>query len=168
MGAARLGSRRLIASTVLALMLAVGSPNPHVGLEDALRIAQVTQWNATTTWNEAVARNQYLEAYQRRRRYSHTMPYTTGDSNTAARPNSPSQSPTSSSWNSVAQCESGGNWSTNTGSGYYGGLQESLAFWQAHGGLAYTPRPDLASPDEQATVAERAGSRAPWPVCGDR
>src|SRR5699024_10094297 len=26
-------------------------------------------------------------------------------------------------WSGVAQCESGGNWSTNTGNGYYGGLQ---------------------------------------------
>ena len=30
-------------------------------------------------------------------------------------------------WDRVAQCESGGNWSINTGNGYYGGLQFSTA-----------------------------------------
>ncbi len=29
-------------------------------------------------------------------------------------------------WDAVAQCESGGNWSANTGNGYYGGLQSSV------------------------------------------
>ena len=37
-------------------------------------------------------------------------------------------------WSGVAQCESGGNWATNTGNGYYGGLQFSLGTWQAYGG----------------------------------
>ena len=37
-------------------------------------------------------------------------------------------------WDRVAQCESGGNWSINTGNGYYGGLQFSLSTWRAFGG----------------------------------
>ena len=37
-------------------------------------------------------------------------------------------------WDQLAQCESGGNWATNTGNGYYGGLQFSLGTWQAYGG----------------------------------
>jgi uncharacterized protein YabE (DUF348 family) len=72
-------------------------------------------------------------------------------------------------WDGVAACESGGNWSINTGNGYYGGLQFDLGTWQANGGGAYAPRPDLASKSAQIAVAtslyQKAGS-APWPVCG--
>ena len=37
-------------------------------------------------------------------------------------------------WDAIAQCESGGNWSANTGNGYYGGLQFSQSTWEAYGG----------------------------------
>lgn len=71
-----------------------------------------------------------------------------------------------SPWIPVAMCESGGNWSINTGNGYYGGLQFSLSTWQSVGGQGY---PHQASPHEQATRAEILKSRAglgQWPVCG--
>jgi resuscitation-promoting factor RpfA len=76
---------------------------------------------------------------------------------------------TSSEWNAVAQCESGGNWSINTGNGYYGGLQFSQSTWAAYGGTAYAPRADLATQGQQIAVAEKvlAGQGAgAWPVCG--
>lgn len=76
-----------------------------------------------------------------------------------------------SSWDSVAACESGGNWSINTGNGYYGGLQMNMDFWRSYGGLEFAPRPDLATREQQITVAERAAAtrgRSPWPVCGSR
>ena len=44
-------------------------------------------------------------------------------------------------WDSLAQCESGGNWAINTGNGYYGGLQFNLGTWQAYGGTGL-PAPD--------------------------
>jgi hypothetical protein len=72
-------------------------------------------------------------------------------------------------WTGVAQCESGGNWSINTGNGYYGGLQFSASTWSAYGGGTYAPRADLASPAEQTAVAERvlAGQGiGAWPTCG--
>jgi hypothetical protein len=72
-------------------------------------------------------------------------------------------------WTGVAQCESSGNWSINTGNGYYGGLQFSQSTWAAYGGLAYAPRADLAGQDEQIAVAERtlAGQGVgAWPTCG--
>ena len=72
-------------------------------------------------------------------------------------------------WSGVARCESGGNWSTNTGNGYYGGLQFSASTWSAYGGGTYAPRADLASPAEQIAVAERvlAGQGiGAWPTCG--
>jgi resuscitation-promoting factor RpfB len=72
-------------------------------------------------------------------------------------------------WDAVAQCESGGDWSINTGNGFYGGLQFDYSTWLAYGGGAYAPRADLASRDEQIAVATRlynARGSSPWPVCG--
>ncbi|QGN58964.1 transglycosylase family protein [Nostocoides sp. HKS02] len=82
-----------------------------------------------------------------------------------------SASAAGSVWDSVASCESGGNWSINTGNGYYGGLQFSGSTWRAYGGGAYAPRADLASRSEQITVAQRVlASQGPgaWPTCGAR
>ncbi|WP_435858701.1 transglycosylase family protein [Streptomyces pathocidini] len=58
-------------------------------------------------------------------------------------------------WEKVAQCESGGNWSINTGNGYYGGLQFSQSSWKAAGGTQYAARADLATKDQQIAVAEK-------------
>ncbi len=97
---------------------------------------------------------------------------------------SPSQSPSPSpsqapapptggsnglNWDAVAACESGGNWSINTGNGFYGGLQFDYGTWLAYGGGAYAPTANLASKDEQIAVANRlyaARGSSPWPVCG--
>lgn len=141
---------------LVAATLIVGPPNPHVGLDDALRMAAAVQWNAATEQARALEPEHQPTPPARPR---------------PTKPPVPASGPTpqpSSGWAAVAQCESGGNWTTNTGNGYYGGLQENLAFWTAHGGLAYAARPDLATPAQQITVAERAGSLAPWPVCGKR
>ena len=71
-------------------------------------------------------------------------------------------------WDSIAQCESGGNWNTNTGNGYYGGLQFTQSTWKAYGG---TGSPQGASREQQIAVAERVlqgqGIGA-WPVCGKK
>jgi hypothetical protein len=75
----------------------------------------------------------------------------------------------SSGWNGVAACESGGNWSTNTGNGYYGGLQFSHATWIAYGGGAYASNANGASRSAQIAVAQRvlaAQGPGAWPVCG--
>jgi hypothetical protein len=72
-------------------------------------------------------------------------------------------------WDAVAQCESGGNWSINTGNGYYGGLQFSSSTWLAYGGGAYAPRADLAARSQQIAIAEKvlaAQGKGAWPVCG--
>jgi Transglycosylase-like domain len=58
-------------------------------------------------------------------------------------------------WEAIAQAESGGNWQTNTGNGYFGGLQFSQSSWEAAGGLQYAPRADLAAKDEQISVATK-------------
>ena len=72
-------------------------------------------------------------------------------------------------WYAVAQCESGGDWSINTGNGFYGGLQFDYGTWLAYGGGAYAPTANLATPSEQIAVATRlynARGSSPWPVCG--
>ncbi len=72
-------------------------------------------------------------------------------------------------WAAIAACESGGNWSTNTGNGFYGGLQFSQGTWLAYGGGAYAPTASGASASQQIAVAQRvlAGQGiGAWPVCG--
>ena len=68
-------------------------------------------------------------------------------------------------WDRIARCESGGNWATNTGNGYYGGLQFLTSTWLSAGGGQYAPRADLASRDQQIAVASGL-SRSNWPNCG--
>lgn len=72
-------------------------------------------------------------------------------------------------WDRVAQCESGGLWSADTGNGYYGGLQLTQEVWERYGGTSYAERPDLASRSQQIAVAEKIlADRGPeaWPSCG--
>ncbi len=68
-------------------------------------------------------------------------------------------------WDRLAQCEAGGNWSINTGNGYYGGLQFSLGSWQAVGGTGY---PHQNSRAEQILRAEKLlaiQGWGAWPAC---
>ena len=77
----------------------------------------------------------------------------------------PAQAAPASVWDRVAQCESSGNWHIDTGNGYYGGLQFSLATWHGYGGAG---NPANASRSEQIRIAEKvlAGQGwGAWPVC---
>ncbi|WP_217242387.1 transglycosylase family protein [Streptomyces sp. AC555_RSS877] len=76
---------------------------------------------------------------------------------------------TASEWDAVAQCESGGNWSINTGNGYYGGLQFSASTWAAYGGTQYASQANQASKSQQIAVAEKvlaSQGKGAWPHCG--
>ncbi|GAA2685204.1 transglycosylase family protein [Streptomyces lunalinharesii] len=64
------------------------------------------------------------------------------------------QAADASTWDRVAQCESGGVWSAATGNGFYGGVQLTQEMWDDYGGSAYASRPDLASRAQQIAVAE--------------
>jgi hypothetical protein len=71
-------------------------------------------------------------------------------------------------WDSVAKCESGGNWSINTGNGFYGGLQFTSSTWKGFGGGRYASRADLATKAQQITVAKKVlQTQGPgaWPHC---
>jgi resuscitation-promoting factor RpfB len=87
---------------------------------------------------------------------------------TTARKSSGSSTPSGSVWDKLAQCESGGNWSINTGNGYYGGLQFSLSTWRAQGGEGY---PHQASREEQIRIAKKLQAAAgwgQWPACSSK
>jgi LysM repeat protein len=74
-------------------------------------------------------------------------------------------------WSAIAACESGGNWSANTGNGFYGGLQFAEQTWLAYGGGQYASSANLATEAQQIAVAQRvlAGQGiGAWPVCGSR
>jgi resuscitation-promoting factor RpfA len=78
---------------------------------------------------------------------------------------------TNATWTAVAQCESGGVWSSNTGNGFYGGLQISQDTWDEYGGKEYAERPDLASISQQMEVADKmlaALGPDAWPGCADK
>ena len=71
-------------------------------------------------------------------------------------------------WDQVAQCESGGNWSINTGNGFFGGLQFTNSTWRGFGGGQFADTPNHASREQQIAVAERvlAGQGwGAWPSC---
>ena len=69
-------------------------------------------------------------------------------------------------WDSLAKCESGGNWSINTGNGYYGGLQFSLGTWRAFGGSGYPHQTSKAEQIRIATkVRDNRGGYGDWPAC---
>jgi uncharacterized protein YabE (DUF348 family) len=69
-------------------------------------------------------------------------------------------------WDQLAECESGGNWSINTGNGYYGGLQFSLGTWQAFGGSGYPHENSKAEQIRIATkVRDARGGYGDWPAC---
>jgi hypothetical protein len=66
----------------------------------------------------------------------------------------------------IRGCESGGDYSTNTGNGFYGAFQFTLSTWAAVGGSGL---PSEASPheqDERAAQLYRELGPGPWPVCG--
>ena len=70
-------------------------------------------------------------------------------------------------WDSIAVCESTSNWHINTGNGYYGGLQFNIGTWLSYGGGSFASRADLASREQQITVANRVydtqgGASSDW------
>lgn len=71
-------------------------------------------------------------------------------------------------WDRIAQCESGGNWSINTGNGYHGGLQFSGQTWRAFGGGKYASTADQATRGQQIEIAKKVQAQqgwGAWPSC---
>ncbi|NUL49184.1 cell wall function protein [Cellulosimicrobium funkei] len=151
---------------------------------------QTTTWTVTTvdgeeTDREATAIETVREPVERRlavgtqkpepapapapsRSTTESSSESSSSSSSSASSASQATAPTSGAWQALAQCESGGNWSINTGNGYYGGLQFSASSWAGAGGTQYAPLPHQATPAEQIATAEvlRAnGGWGHWPAC---
>jgi LysM repeat protein len=74
-------------------------------------------------------------------------------------------------WDTVAQCETGQNWATNSVPGYSGGLGFANRYWAAFGGTQYSALPYQATREQQIAVAQRilaTNGPTAWPVCGPR
>ena len=71
----------------------------------------------------------------------------------------------SATWDALAQCESGGNWSINTGNGFYGGLQFTQESWT---GVGMSGSPATATREQQIEAGERLlaiQGWGAWPAC---
>jgi resuscitation-promoting factor RpfA len=69
-------------------------------------------------------------------------------------------------FSNIRACESGGNYSTNTGNGYYGAYQFTQGTWNS---LGYSGLPSSASSATQDAAAAQLAARSgfgQWPVCG--
>lgn len=74
-------------------------------------------------------------------------------------------------WDALAQCESGGNWSINTGNGFYGGIQFMHSTWVNMGGRKWAEYPHQATREQQIEVATRLQAQygwGQWPACSAR
>ena len=75
-------------------------------------------------------------------------------------------------WDRLVQCEATGDWSINTGNGYYGGLQFDKSTWNAYGGDAYASLPHQASREQQIAIASKVrdanGGYGAWPACAKK
>lgn len=68
-------------------------------------------------------------------------------------------------WDRLAACESGGNWSINTGNGYFGGLQFSLSTWRAVGGVGYPHQASKAEQIKRGQILQARSGWGQWPAC---
>jgi hypothetical protein len=65
-------------------------------------------------------------------------------------------------WDSIARCETGGDWHADTGNGYQGGLQLSPRTWSAYGGAEFAPQANEASREQQILVGDRIRAEQGW------
>ncbi|MGD0594263.1 MAG: transglycosylase family protein [Acidimicrobiales bacterium] len=72
---------------------------------------------------------------------------------------SPSTSPAGGVWYELRLCESGDNYGADTGNGYYGAYQFSLATWY---GLGFSGLPSDAPPATQDLAAQELEAEAGW------
>ena len=65
-------------------------------------------------------------------------------------------------WDTIARCETGGDWHADTGNGHHGGLQLSPRTWTAYGGGQFAPRADDATREQQILVGDRVRAEQGW------
>lgn len=95
-----------------------------------------------------------------------SRPSSSGSGGTITTGNKPSAD--GLNWAALADCESGGNPSTNTGNGFYGMYQFDLQTWQSVGGSGYPHQNSAAEQTYRAQILYSQRGDSPWPVCGSR
>lgn len=73
-------------------------------------------------------------------------------------------------WDTLAHCETGGNWATDSVSGFSGGLGFAHGTWASNGGTEFAPIAADATREQQILIAQRVleGSGwGAWPGCSD-
>ncbi|MBW3605767.1 MAG: transglycosylase family protein [Actinobacteria bacterium] len=83
----------------------------------------------------------------------------------APQPEQAAAVPSDSVWDQLAQCESGGNWSINTGNGYYGGLQFSASSWAAVGGSGLPHQHSREEQIKRGKLLQAQQGWGAWPSC---
>lgn len=78
----------------------------------------------------------------------------------------PRSGPSASQWAALRSCEAGGDYSINTGNGYYGAYQFDLTTWRGVGGTGYPHQASPAEQDYRAALLYADRGAAPWPYCG--
>ncbi|HIW98616.1 MAG TPA: transglycosylase family protein, partial [Candidatus Nesterenkonia stercoripullorum] len=73
-----------------------------------------------------------------------------------------------SEWDQLAECESGGDWSINTGNGFYGGLQFTQQSWQAAGGSGLPSDASKAEQIDRAQSLHEMQGWGAWPSCSSQ
>jgi resuscitation-promoting factor RpfB len=71
-------------------------------------------------------------------------------------------------WSRLRKCEAGGNYTRNSGNGYYGAYQFAAGTWRS---LGYSGLPHQALPevqDEAAKKLQARGGWGQWPACSRR
>jgi hypothetical protein len=112
--------------------------------EAAVRAAVAAKWRADAAYIAAIQANMRARA-------------------AAANPYAASEA-WASSWQaqSVIRCESGGNYSINTGNGYYGAWQFDYRTWLGNGGGQFAPYAHMATPAQQNYIAYRTWQARGW------
>lgn len=138
--------------------------HPALTYRVAAHAYNVSVYNWVTEYDEWVQEQAAAKAAAQKAAAQKSNPSTGPSTPTGATPPSGGGS-NGRNWDAVAQCESGGNWSINTGNSYFGGLQFLTSTWLAYGGGRYAPRADLASRSQQIAIASTMGT-GHWPHCG--
>ncbi|MDO4927527.1 MAG: transglycosylase family protein [Corynebacterium sp.] len=140
--------------------------NGETGLKKVVR--SITTVNGEETRNEVIEEEIITPAVAAKIRRG-TRTATPTSASTGGNTGAPAAAVAGGSvWDELAQCESGGNWSIDTGNGYSGGLQFADSTWAAHGGTQYAPRASQATREQQIAVAESIQASqgwGAWPAC---
>lgn len=83
----------------------------------------------------------------------------------------PTSSPVGASagvFDRLAQCESGGNWASNTGNGFYGGVQFSAQTWHSMGGSGLPSEASRAEQIQRASALQKQSGWGQWPACSQK